>query len=63
MSKLKGAAGRLQKFPGQLEDDRLDDPRSVQVIEQSGANIVDGTDVDPVGQAIDASPRRAFPPC
>jgi hypothetical protein len=37
----------------------------VQVIEQGGADIVDGMDVDPsssVGQAIDASPRRGVLP-
>ena len=57
ITEFEGEAGHGTEIRGRIA--------LVQVIEQGGANIVDGTDVDPclsVGQAIDASPRRGVLP-
>jgi len=62
-----GSLGGIAGFEGEARHgtefrDRI---ALVQVIEQGGANVVDGMDVDPgfsVGQTIDASPRRGVQP-
>ena len=57
ITEFEGEAGHGTEIRGRIA--------LVQVIEQGGANIVDGTDVDPclsIGQAIDASPRRGVLP-
>ena len=62
-----GSLGRIAKFEGEAGHGTEIWGRIalIKVIEQSGANIVYGTDVDPclsVRQAIDASPRRGVLP-
>ena len=57
IAEFEGEAGHGTEIRGRIA--------LVQVIEQGGANVVGGMDVDPclsVGQAIDASPRRGVLP-
>jgi hypothetical protein len=62
-----GSLGGIAEFEGKASHGTKIRGRIVlvQVIEQGGANVVDGMDVDPgfsVGQTIDASPRRGVLP-